>query len=76
MFFPIGAVATCSYVVGTMPFPPVLALIALFAITLTAIFVVTAARSSSYDPGDLEEPAPSGRYRPPLERSPRYRDAA
>jgi hypothetical protein len=59
-----------------MPFLPVLALIALFAITLTAIFVVTAARSGGHDPGDLEEPAPSGRYRPPLERSPRYRDAA
>ena len=60
-----------------MPFPLVLALIALFAITLTSIFVVTAARSGSYDAGDdLEEPAPSGRYRPPVERSPRYRDAA
>lgn len=59
-----------------MPFPPVLALIALFAITLTAIFVVTAARSGSDDPGDLEEPAPAERYRPPSEPSPRYRDAA
>ncbi len=59
-----------------MPFPPVLLLIALFAIALTAIFVVTAVRSGSYDRDDLEEAAPAKRYRPPLERSPRYRDAA
>ncbi len=43
----MGAVATYSYVAGTMPFPLVLVLIALFASTLTAIFVVTSARSGS-----------------------------
>ncbi len=59
-----------------MPFPPVLLLIALFAITLTAVFVVTAARGGRYDTGDLKDAAPAERYRPPSERSPRYRDAA